>query len=158
MKKGTTWGIILRGAAIGMAVITAGCAQPSPATLAPSPTSLYVSPPATFQPLRTLAQVPAGHFLTLSLHLQPASAPKANLPPGGPFMFIWRTAIHRQSDAYFSIVPAANFETGQGTRYFARLNPAGAPTRSPDEAEAKPVVTNGTLGGLSMTGCPALCL
>jgi hypothetical protein len=116
------------------------------------------TPPAAFQPLRTLSQAPAGRFLTLSLHLIPASAPAAGLPPGGPFVLIWGTAKYRQSDVYLSIVPAANFETGQGTRYFAGLTPVGAPIWSPNEAEARPVATNGTLGDVSVTWCQALGL
>jgi hypothetical protein len=114
--------------------------------------------PATFQPLRTLSQAPAGRFLTLSLHLEPDAESPVGLPPGGPFVFIWGTGPYRKSDAYLSIVPAANFESDQGTRYFAGLDPAGAPQWSPSEAEAKPIVTNGTLGDLSVTWCAALDL
>lgn len=107
--------------------------------------------PSTFQPLRTLSQLPAGRFLTLSMHAEPGPGPTAGLPPGGPFVLIWGTGRYRQSDAYLSIVPAASLETRKGTLYFAGLNPAGAPTWSANEPDARPVVTNGTMGDLSVT-------
>jgi len=112
--------------------------------------------PSTFQPLRTISQSPAGRFLTMSLHTEPGPGPMAGLPPGGPFVMIWGTAQYRKSDAYLSIVPAANFETGHGTRYFAGLDAAGAPIWSENESDAQPIVKNGTLGDLSVTWCKDL--
>ncbi len=114
--------------------------------------------PATFQPLRTVSQLPSGHFLTLSLHAEPGPGPLAGLPPGGPFVLIWGTGTYRKSDAYLSIVPAAAFESGQGTRYFAGLDAAGAPTWSDKESDAAPIVQNGTLGDVSVTWCQSLGL
>ena len=38
--------------------------------------------PATFQPLRTISQLPAGHFVKMSVHTQPG--PIAGTPAGGP--------------------------------------------------------------------------
>ncbi|MGB8646531.1 MAG: DUF4185 domain-containing protein [Anaerolineae bacterium] len=114
------------------------------------------TPPAAFQPLRTISQSPAGRFLTMSLHAEPDPGALAGLPDGGPFILIWGTAQYRQSDAYLSIVPAANFETGKGTRYFAGLDAAGAPTWSANESDAQPVARNGTLGDLSVTWCKDL--
>ena len=67
--------------------------------------------PATFQPLRTISQLPAGRFVKMSLHTQPG--PIAGLPAGGPFVLVWGTGVYRQSDAYLSIVPVAQFETGK---------------------------------------------
>jgi hypothetical protein len=112
--------------------------------------------PSTFQPLRTISQSPAGRFLTLSLHAEPEPTSTAGLPPGGPFILIWGTARYRKSDAYLSIVPAANFETGTGTRYFAGLNGVSMPIWSENESDAKPIVKNGTLGDLSVTWCKDL--
>ncbi len=112
--------------------------------------------PSTFQPLRTIAQSPAGRFLTMSLHAEPG--PIAGLPPGGPFVFIWGTAAYRQSDAYLSIVPTANFETGTGTRYFAGMNEVSTPLWSENESDAQPIVKNGTMGDLSVTWCKDLGL
>jgi|SRR5579859_46371 len=114
--------------------------------------------PKTFQPLRTISQSPAGRFINLSFHAEPGSATLPGLPPGSPFVFIWGTARARQSDAYLQIVPTANFESGQGTRYFAGLEAGGAPVWSASEADAKAVVTNGTMGDLSVTWCSALNL
>jgi hypothetical protein len=113
-------------------------------------------PPGTFQPLRTMSAPPTARFITMSLHLQPGPMPR--LPPGGPYVIIWGTGKYRQSDAYLSIVPAAHFETGKGTRYFTGLDAAGTPTWSAKESEAKPVVRNGTLGDLSVTWCKDLGL
>jgi lysophospholipase L1-like esterase len=116
------------------------------------------TPPASFQPLRTISQLPAGHFVKMSLHLEPG--PIAGLPAGGPFVLMWGTGPYRQSNAYLSIVPVASFETGKGTRYFAGQDAqsgqplgraAGAPTWSEKEADATPIVQNGTLGDLSVT-------
>jgi hypothetical protein len=112
--------------------------------------------PATFQPLRTISQLPAGRFVKMSLHTQPG--PIAGMPAGGPFILVWGTGVYRQSDAYLSIVPVAHFETGKGTMYFAGTDAAGAPSWSANEAEAKPIVQNGTLGDLSVTWCKDLGL
>lgn len=112
--------------------------------------------PDTFQPLRTISQAPAGRFLTQSLHIQPG--PIAGLPAGGPFVFVWGTGYYRQSDAYLLIVPAAAFESGQGTRYFAGMNASGGPTWSANEADAQALVKNGTMGDISVTWCQPLNL
>jgi hypothetical protein len=114
--------------------------------------------PATFQPLHTISQSPMGRFLTLSLHAEPGPSPMTGLPPGGPFIMVWGTAKYRQSDAYLSIVPAASFETGQGTRYYAGPDATGAPTWSASELDAAPIVKNGAMGDLSVTWCADLGL
>ena len=112
--------------------------------------------PSTFQPLRTISKLPSGRFLKMSLHDQPG--PIAGLPPGGPFVIMWGTGKYRESDAYLAIVPAAQFESGAGTRYFTGLGESGAPQWSESEADAKPVVKDGTLGDLSVTWCKDLGL
>jgi len=109
--------------------------------------------PKTFQPLRTISQLPAGRFVKMSMHAQPAPGPMAGLPSGGPYVLVWGTGVYRKSDAYLSIVPVATFETGNGTRYFAGLDASGAPTWSDRESDAKAIVSNGTLGDLSVTWC-----
>lgn len=114
--------------------------------------------PITFQPLRTISQSPAGRFINLSFHAEPGPEAMPGLPPGGPFVLIWGTARARQSDANLQVVPAANFESGQGTRYFAGLDTAGAPVWSASEADSQAVVTNGTMGDLSVTWCQPLSL
>jgi hypothetical protein len=43
-------------------------------------------PPATFQPLRTISQLPDGHVVKMSLHIEPETI--AGLPPGGPFILV----------------------------------------------------------------------
>jgi len=105
--------------------------------------------PSTFQPLRTISQLPAGRFTKMSMHLEPTTIP--GLPSGGPYILVWGTGAYRMSDAYLSIVPAANLESGQGTRYYAGLDAAGAPRWSEKESDSAPIVKNGTLGDLSVT-------
>jgi hypothetical protein len=105
--------------------------------------------PATFQPLRTISQLPAGHFVKFSMHTDPG--PIAGLPPGGPFILVWGTGAYRKSDAYLSVVPAAQFESGNGTRYFAGLDARSDPVWSEKESEAVAIVQNGTMGDLSVT-------
>lgn len=112
--------------------------------------------PATFQPLRTISQLPAGHFVKMSLHIQPG--PIAGISSAGPFVLVWGTGAYRQSDAYLSVVPVAQFETGKGTMYFAGTDAAGTPSWTANESEAKPIVQNGTLGDLSVTWCKDLGL
>jgi hypothetical protein len=113
-------------------------------------------PPATFQPLRTISQLPNGRFLRLSMHEQ--TGPVAGLPPGGPYIFIWGTGKYRESDAYLSIVPAGDFESGKGVRYFSGFDAAKAPTWSDSESDATPVVKDGALGDVSVTWCKELSL
>jgi hypothetical protein len=113
-------------------------------------------PPGKFQPLRTMSAPPTARFITQSLHLQ--SGPMPRLPPGGPYVFIWGTGKYRGSDAYLSIVPAAEFETGKGTRYFTGMDAASAPTWSEKESDATPIVRNSSLGDLSVTWCKDLGL
>jgi hypothetical protein len=112
------------------------------------------TPPADFQPLRTISQLPEGHFVKFSLHIEPGTI--AGLPPGGPFALVWGTGAYRKSDAYLSIVPAAQFETGRGTRYFAGLDAGSAPIWSEKESDARAIVQNGTMGDLSVTWCKDL--
>jgi hypothetical protein len=114
------------------------------------------SPPASFKVLRTVSRLPAGHFAKMSLHAEPSTV--AGLPRGGPFVLIWGTGQYRKSDAYLSIVPAANFESGRDTRYFAGLDAASAPKWSEHEGDAVPIVRNGTMGDLSVTWCQDLGL
>jgi hypothetical protein len=106
-------------------------------------------PPATFQTIRTISQLPEGRFVRMSMRAQPG--PIAGLPAGGPFIFTWGTGRYRESDAYLSIIPAGQFETGKGIRYFAGLDAANAPTWSDNESDAAPIVKDGTLGDVSVT-------
>jgi hypothetical protein len=112
--------------------------------------------PANFQPLRTISQLPDGHFVKMSMHIEPATL--AGLPTGGPFILVWGTGAYRKSDAYLSIAPAAQFETGKGTRYFAGLDAENAPIWSEKESDARAIVQNGTMGDLSVTWCKDLGL
>lgn len=110
------------------------------------------TPPTSFQPLRTISQLPAGRFVKMSLRREPRPVP--GLPGDGPFVLMWGTGKYRESDAYLAIVPEAHFETGRGTRYFAGLDASRTPTWSEREADAVPVVRSGTMSDLSVTWCP----
>jgi len=112
--------------------------------------------PASFQPLRTISQLPEGRFIKMSLHVEPETI--TGLPSGGPFVLVWGTGPYRRSDAYLSIVPAAQFESGKGTQYFAGLDAHGAPIWSEMESDSKAIVQNGTMGDLSVTWCKDLGL
>ena len=113
-------------------------------------------PPTNFLPLRTISQLPEGRLVKMSLHVQPATI--AGLPAGGPFILVWGTGVYRKSDAYLSIVPSAQFESGRGTRYFAGLDRESAPIWSEKESDSKAIVENGTMGDLSVTWCKDLGL
>jgi Domain of unknown function (DUF4185) len=106
------------------------------------------TPQANFQPLRTIPQLPDGHFVKMSLRTEPGTI--AGLL-GGPFVLIGGTGPYGRSDTYFSIVPVAQFETGNGTRYFAGLDASGPLRWSERESDSKAIVQNGTMGDLSVT-------
>jgi Domain of unknown function (DUF4185) len=112
--------------------------------------------PATFKPGRMISRLPAGHFVKMSLHSEPSAI--AGMPPGGPFVLMWGTGAYRRSEAYLAAVPAAHFEGGQGTRYFAGLTSGGTPNWSERETDASPLTKNGTIGDLSVTWCAPLGL
>jgi hypothetical protein len=114
------------------------------------------SAPATFQTVRTISELPSGRFIRMALHAQPGSI--QGLPPGGPFVLAWGTGKYRQSDAYLSVTPASQFESGKGTRYYAGLDASNGPTWSDNEADAFPVLKDGTLGDISVTWCKELGL
>jgi hypothetical protein len=115
----------------------------------------FVSP-ATFQQVRLLSELPAGRFIKTSMHAEPG--PVSGAPDGGPFIFIWGTGEYRQSDAFLSIVPEAEFESGKGTRYFSGLDASGSPSWSDKESDAMPVLKDGSLGDVSVTWCKDLNL
>src|SRR6202050_50672 len=112
--------------------------------------------PRGFQPLRTISQRPEGKFIKMSMHTQPGPIP--GLPEGGPFVMTWGTGYYRHSDAYLSIVPSAQFESGKGVLYYAGLDSRGAPRWEPRESAATPIITNGTLGDVSVIWCQELKL
>jgi hypothetical protein len=73
-------------------------------------------------------------------------------------VLIWGTGHYRHSDAYLSIVPQAEFESGRGTLYYVGTDGSGAPRWQPEESQAVPLVRDGTLGDVSVTWCAALRL
>ncbi|MBV9440682.1 MAG: DUF4185 domain-containing protein [Candidatus Eremiobacteraeota bacterium] len=111
--------------------------------------------PTAFTPLGRISTLPQGHFLKMALHATPRPIP--GLPAGGPYVLMWGTGWYRHSDAYLALRPIGSFERGTGTWYYA--GPAGAPASvawTHDETRAKPIVSNGTMGDISVTWCSAL--
>ena len=112
--------------------------------------------PTGFTPLRTISQRPSGKFVKMSLHILGDAVP--GLPASGPFVLMWGSGNYRHSDAYLAIVPASQFESGQNTLYFGGLGAMGMPVWKQDEGAAEPIITNGTIGDLSVTWCRDLGL
>lgn len=110
----------------------------------------------SFQPLRQLSRLPDGHFITTTLRLAPLG--QKGLPTSGPNLLIFGSGQYRRSNAYLSVVPAENFATGEGTRYFAGLDPAGNPLWSDAEADAAPIIEHPTIGDISVQYIPDIGL
>ncbi len=110
--------------------------------------------PSKFQTIRTISKLPEGHFIRMSMHDQPGPIP--GLPAEGPYILTWGTGKFHNSDAYLSIIPTGQFESGKRTRYFAGLDATNAPSWSNNESDATPIVKDGTLGNLSVTWCKEL--
>jgi hypothetical protein len=87
-----------------------------------------------FTLLRTLSSRPNGRFIFTSLYRF------------GSDVLIFGAGVYRGSDVYLSIVPAASFESGVGTRYFTGLV-NGQPQWSSSEADSVPVIVDNPLGG-----------
>ena len=85
-----------------------------------------------FVVLRTISSRPNGRFVTTALR------------QSGDDVYIFGLGAYRGSDVYLSVVKAADFETGRGTRYFTGL-PNGQPAWSTLEADAVPVVLDNPL-------------
>lgn len=103
----------------------------------------------TFKVLRTISELPDGRVIKMSMREAPG--PIEGLPPGGPYVLIWSSGVYRSSDAYLSVVPRKELESGKGTRYFSGVGASGAPTWSDRERDAKPIVVQGAIGDLSVT-------
>ena len=85
-----------------------------------------------FTVLRTISSRPNGKFVTTALR------------QSGNDVYIFGLGAYRGSDVYLSIVSAADFETGRGTRYFTGMV-NGQPAWSTSEADAVPVVPDNPL-------------
>lgn len=80
-----------------------------------------------FTVLRTVSSRPNGKFITTALR------------QSGSDVYVFGLSAYRRSDVYLSVVAAADFESGQGTRYF-RGFVNGQPAWSTSEADAVPIV------------------
>jgi Domain of unknown function (DUF4185) len=114
------------------------------------------TPPETFQPLRAISKLPEGHFVRMLLHIEPGTS--ARLLPGGRLSLLGELAPTGRVTHICPIAPAAQFESGKGTRYFAGLHVRNAPIWSEKKADAKAIGQNGTMGDLSVTWCKDLGL
>lgn len=85
-----------------------------------------------FSVLRTISSRPNGKFVTTALR------------QSGTDVYIFGLGAYRKSDVYLSVVGAADFGSGRGTRYFAGLV-NGQPAWSTSEADAVPVVMDNPL-------------
>ena len=85
-----------------------------------------------FTVLHTISSRPNGKFITTALR------------QSGNDVYIFGLGAYRASDVYLSVVKAADFASGQGTRYFTGLV-NGQPTWSASEADAVPVVLDNPL-------------
>jgi len=85
-----------------------------------------------FTVLRTISSRPNGKFVTTALR------------QSGNDVYIFGLGVYRGSDVYLSVVAAADFESGRGTRYYTGLV-NGQPTWSTSEADAQPVVPDNPL-------------
>lgn len=86
-----------------------------------------------FTVLRTISSRPSnGKFITTALR------------QSGSDVYIFGLGVYRGSDVYLSVVAAADFESGRGTRYFTGLV-NGQPKWSTSEADAVPVVLDNPL-------------
>jgi hypothetical protein len=96
----------------------------------------------TFETLRELSAVNAGgHFLYTSMHSADRSVAGMNGPPS---VLMFGTGDYRKSDVYLALVPANNFETGIGTRYFTGVDGNGRPDWTTAAATAQQVLDNQT--------------
>jgi hypothetical protein len=107
----------------------------------------FAQKPARFERVREISRLPEGRFSKLSLMLAPREFP--GLAAGG-HVLMWGTGRYRKSAAYLAVVPASNFESGEGTRYWSGMRD-GQPVFSPAESQAAALVDESTLGDLSVT-------
>jgi hypothetical protein len=88
----------------------------------------------TFSTGRMISRIPGGHFIINSLH------------EAGTDVLMFGLGEYRATDVYLAVIPASEFESGNGTRYFAGLS-HGQPTWTDQEASAAPVVVDNPLHG-----------
>lgn len=108
-----------------------------------------------FRVVREMSRLPGGRFVTFTMRLAPPDL--KGLPEVGPHVLIFGSGDYRRSNAYLAAVPAASFESGEGTRYFAGMND-GSPRWTDVEADAAPIIEHPTIGDLSVTYVPEIGL
>jgi hypothetical protein len=104
-----------------------------------------------FRLVRQVSRLPDGHFITLSMRMAPEGLP--GLPTNEPYVLMFGSGEYRKSKAYLAAVPAATFETGAGTVYYAGRDGKG-PVWTAKESDASPIIDQPTLGDISMTFVP----
>jgi len=105
----------------------------------------------TFHAVRTLSRLPGGHFITMTMRLAPEGMP--GLPTKEPYVLMFGSGDYRRSNAYLAAVPAATFESGVGTVYYAGRGGDGA-SWTQDESQAAPIIEHPTIGDISVTYVP----
>ncbi len=96
--------------------------------------------------IRDISQLPAGHFVKMTLRL--AQQGVTGLPGPGPYILMFGSGKYRGSNAYLAVTPAQSFTTGEGTRYFAGLS-GSQPRWSEKETDAAPLTNDQTIGDIS---------
>lgn len=101
-----------------------------------------------FHVIRELSPI-GGKFVEVEMRFTDEQIPGLSEP--GPHILLWGTGErYRQSPVYLGVVPAEQFETGRGTRYYAGLDANGVPQWAATEAEAVPVIRNVDVGEFSI--------
>lgn len=79
------------------------------------------------------------------------------LPPGeGQAVLMWGSGRYRASDPFLAVLPADRADDKAALRYFAGLDPAGAPRWSEREADSQPLFNQPCLGEMSVSWDPRL--
>jgi lysophospholipase L1-like esterase len=115
---------------------------------------------SSFEVLRNYAPIsqrPAGKFIEMALQTA-----FLQLNPRQPireeFVLMWGSGEYRKSDVYLAMVPTSNFESGAGTTYLTGVGKRMRTSWSAYEVDANAVVTDGTIGNVSVTRAPGLGL
>ncbi len=114
----------------------------------------------TFTVLRNYTPVsarPGGTFIEMALK-DATIVLDSSVPAGQRTVLMWGSGEYRKSDVYLARVAPLQFETGDGTVYLTGADPCGPTTWSGSETDANAVVTDGTIGNVSVTYAPEVGL
>jgi hypothetical protein len=104
-----------------------------------------------------ISQRPGGKFIEMALQTAFLQLDRRQ-PIREQFVLMWGSGQYRRSDVYLARVPSSNFESGAGTDFLAAVGRRGGTSWSGYEVDANAVVTDGTIGNVSVTRAPGLGL